>query len=266
MRALLLTTALALAACRAMAPSSPPSEPPHAAPDPAAAPTAEGVGPAGPVPHRLHDPRPAPGHGAGHGGHDGGHGMPHRFDDAARWAASFDAPERDAWQRPSEVVAALVGGRQDLVVADIGAGTGYFSVRFAAAVPAGQVIAVDVERTLLDWVARRAREAALPNLTTHLGGESGPAWRPELPKIDLAFSCNTYHHIADRPRYFAEVRAALADGGQLAIVDFTPESPRGPPRAHRVPAEAVIAELASVGFRLASRLALLPDQYLLVFE
>jgi SAM-dependent methyltransferase len=192
--------------------------------------------------------------------------MPHRFDDAARWAASFDAPERDAWQRPGEVIAALLDGRRDLVVADIGAGTGYFARRFAKALPEGQVIAVDVEPTLLDWIAQRAREDGLTRLTTHLSRPEGLMWGAPLPQIDLAFSCNTYHHIEARPRYFAEVRAALAPRGRLAIVDFTPDSPRGPPKHHKLPAETVIAELAEAGFRLVSRLSLLPDQYLLVFE
>ncbi len=256
---------LAHASC-ATSPATPPAAGLGAAPDPSATPLNEGVGPAGPVSHRLHDAHAHPHGRDGRDPNHGNHPMPHRFDDAARWAAVFDAPERDAWQRPTVVVAALVGAREDLVVADIGAGTGYFAVHFARALPAGRVIAADIEPTLLAWVAERAQTAGLMNLTTHLTPPDGLAWGADMPRIDLAFSCNTYHHIADRPRYFAGVRAALAPRGRLAIVDFTPDSPRGPARHHRVPPEVVIAELAEAGFRMVARLDLLPDQFLLVFE
>jgi SAM-dependent methyltransferase len=228
---------------------------PQAAPDPTETPLHEGVGPTGPSPHRLGELHPPTGH---------GHAMPHRFEDAARWAANFDAPERDAWQRPDAVVTALVGSRRDLVVTDLGAGTGYFAVRFAQALPEGRVIAADIEPSLLAWVDKRAHDLGLGNLTTHLTAADGVAWRRDLPQVDLVFSCNTYHHLTDRPRFFAAVRKTLAKGGRLAIVDFTPETDRGPPKAHRVAPEAVIAELAEAGFVLVARHTFLPDQFLLV--
>jgi SAM-dependent methyltransferase len=247
---------LAVGGC-AGGPSAPPTTPRHASPDPTETPLHEGVGPAGPAAHRLAELHPPEGH---------GHTMPHRFEDAARWAERFDAPDRDAWQQPDAVIAALLGGRTDLVVTDLGAGTGYFSVRFARALPQGQVIAADIEPSLLAWVERRAQEARLANVRTHLTRPDGPAWRQDLPKADLVFSCNTYHHLADRPAFFAAVRATLAPGGRVAIVDFTPETEKGPPKAHRIAPEAIIAELGEAGLRLVSRHAFLPDQFLLVFE
>ncbi len=79
-----------------------------------------------------------------------------RFDDAAKWAKDFDNPERDAWQKPDEVVEALhlASGSS---VADIGAGTGYFSVRIARRIPDGKVFAVDVEPDMVRYLGERGQ-------------------------------------------------------------------------------------------------------------
>jgi cyclopropane fatty-acyl-phospholipid synthase-like methyltransferase len=191
--------------------------------------------------------------------------MPHRFEDADRWAAVFEAPERDAWQQPDVVVKRLVT-RDDMTIADIGAGTGYFSVRFARGVPKGKVIAVDIERTLLGYLDARAAKEGLANLRTSLAQPEDPDLHELRGAVDLVFMCNTYHHIADRPAYFAHVAEALAPDGRVAIVDFRLDSPRGPPRQHKVTPETVIAELERAGLALVGRWDELPDQYLLEFR
>lgn len=204
-----------------------------------------------------------------HGQHGGHHGdMPHRFDDAEKWAAVFDAPERDAWQKPDEVVKRVVT-RDDLTLVDLGAGTGYFSVRFARALPRGRVIAVDVEPTLLAHVAGRAAHEGLANLDTSLAPMDGPGDRVAgdlAGRVDVVFVCDTYHHIGERTAYFAKVAAALAPGGRVVIVDFRLEAERGPPPEHRLGPDVVVNELAAAGLRLVGREDFLPDQYLLVFE
>src|SRR5262245_19505876 len=89
--------------------------------------------------------------------------MQHRFDDPERYAKSFDDPARDSWQMPDRVIAAL-GLKADGAVADVGAGTGYFSVRLAKAVPRGTVYAVDVEHAMLDHIKKRAAAEKLTNV------------------------------------------------------------------------------------------------------
>src|SRR5881394_4664689 len=87
----------------------------------------------------------------------------HEFGDAQRWATVFDDPKRDDWQKPHEVIQALAL-KPDARVADIGAGTGYFTVRFAHMLPKGKVYAVDVEPDMVRHLAARAKREQLPNV------------------------------------------------------------------------------------------------------
>ena len=100
-------------------------------------------------------------------------GMPHRFENAEFWAKDFDNPARDAWQEPDRVLAALEL-QPKMVVADIGAGTGYFAVRLARAVPDGQVIATDIEPDLIRYMTERAAREGLANLRAVLTPPADP--------------------------------------------------------------------------------------------
>ena len=195
---------------------------------------------------------------ADHRHHDG---IPRRFEDAASWSKQFDAPERDAWQKPDEVVAALKLP-EDAVVADVGAGTGYFAVRFAKAVPKGRVLGVDVEADMVRFIDERAAKEGLTNLK----GRLTPFERADVDdNTDLVIVVDTYHHIGDRVAYFTALRPKLSARGRLAIVDFRPDSERGPPKAMKVSADAVRAELEAAGFAQIESHDFLPDQYFLVF-
>lgn len=187
--------------------------------------------------------------------------MAHRFEDAARYAESFDDPARDAWQLPDRVVAAL-GIRDGQSVADVGAGTGYFTVRLAA-VTGGPVYAVDIEQSMVDWIRDRAAEAGLGNVVPVLAG----ADRTNLPEpVDLALIVDTYHHIPARVAYFERLREDLNPGGRLAIVDFTKESPSGPPVEFRFTPEQISDEVGRAGFTLVAQHDFLPRQMFLVYE
>lgn len=185
----------------------------------------------------------------------------HSFGDAEKWAHVFDDPERDAWQKPHQVIQAL-GLRPDAVIADIGAGTGYFAVRFANMVPAGKVYAVDVEPDMVRYLAERAKKEKRANLVALKGG----AGDPRLPeKADLVVLVDVYHHIEQRERYFRALAGSLKPGGRIAVIDFRMDSPSGPPKPARVAPERVKAELASAGYALAEEHRFLPRQYFLVF-
>ena len=195
-------------------------------------------------------------------GHDAGRHMEHRFDDPERYAQAFDAPERDAWQMPEQVIAAL-GITPGAAVADIGAGTGYFTVRLAREAAAGTVYAVDVEPAMVDYVRRRADEAGLGNV---IGVVADPD-SPNLPaQVDLVLIVNTYHHIPERVAYFAALRNHLAPGGRVAVIDPRKGAPGGgPPDEFRFTPEEIGDELGRAGFELRSRQDFLPRQNFLVF-
>lgn len=199
-----------------------------------------------------------------HGGSDRAT-VTHRFDEVDRWVKVFDDPARDAWQQPEVLVAAL-GIPKKAVVADIGAGTGYFNPHLAAAVGRkGRVIAVDVERSLVDHMVRRAAQEGTPQVMPRLGRFDDPGLLPG--EADLILMVDTYHHIDRRKDYFARLKGALAPGGRLVIVDFKQgELPVGPPPDHRIAPEVVESELSAVGYQLVSAPELLPHQFVRVFQ
>ena len=186
----------------------------------------------------------------------------HRFGDAEKWARVFDDPERDAWQKPHEVIQAL-GLKPDALVADLGAGTGYFAVRLARMLPKGTVYAVDVEPDMVRHLAARAAREKLKNMTAV---ESAPSDARLPAKVDLVLLVDVYHHIDDRERYFRKLAGSLAPGGRLAVIDFKLDSPRGPPKSSRIDPGRVKAELAQAGYALTAEHAFLPDQYFLEFS
>jgi predicted methyltransferase len=190
------------------------------------------------------------------------HTHQHSFGDAQSWSKVFDDPKRDAWQKPHEVIQALKL-KPDAVVADIGAGTGYFSVRFAHMVPKGKVYGVDTEPDMVRYLAERAKRDGLANLNAVAGAPDSP----RLPeKADVIVLVDVYHHVDARERYFRNLQDLLKAGGRVAIIDFRMDSPVGPPKSARMPPEQVKAEMQRAGYALAQEHTFLPNQYFLVFE
>jgi FkbM family methyltransferase len=188
--------------------------------------------------------------------------MQHRFDDAERWAKSFDDPARDVWQMPDRVVAAL-NLQPGQSVADIGAGTGYFSVRLAKAQPAATVYAVDIEPSMVAHLAKRAAAEHLKNVVA----VQAAADRTNLPQpVDVVLLVDVYHHLPNRPTYFGELQKSLKTHARVAIVDFRKDSPEGPPVEFRFTAEQIEAEMKEAGFTLDTAHTFLPRQHFLVFR
>jgi len=189
--------------------------------------------------------------------------MDHKFDDPERYAKSFDDPARDAWQMPDRVIAAL-GLRPGQKVADIGAGTGYFSVRLARAAARPTVFAVDLEPKMVEHLTKRAAAEHLPNVRAVQAGPSSP----NLPEpVDVVLVVDTYHHIPDRPAYFAGLKARLTPGGRVAIVDFRKGGGGdGPPEHFRFTPDQISGEMAQAGFVLDQSHDFLPRQLFLVYR
>ncbi len=190
------------------------------------------------------------------------HDMHHSFGDAEKWAKEFDDPQRDAWQKPDQVLDALQLAPTALV-ADLGAGTGYFSVRLARRVPQGKVFAIDIEPAMVKYLGERAAREHL-SMVVPVQASPDAANLPE--PVDLVLVVDTYHHIDNRTAYFAKLRQSLRPNGRLAIVDFKADAPEGPPPAQRVSPETVTAELAAAGYTLVASHPFLPRQYFLVFQ
>ena len=185
-----------------------------------------------------------------------------------RYQAALEDPQRAAWQKPDQVVRVLRLRRGERV-ADVGAGTGYFSIPVAKAVgPRGRVYAVDVARQMIDYVSERARREGLKQVVPILA----PSNRPSLPDagVDTIFIVNTYHHLDDRASYLALLERALVPGGRMVVIDFVPK-PReergyGPPLEMQVSRQQVDAELAAAGFVPAEVHDFLPEQYFVEYR
>jgi len=194
--------------------------------------------------------------------HGGTHGNPA---DLQAYIATQESPERDAWQRPDEVVAAL-GLAPGQVACDVGAGPGYFTLRLARAVgPSGRVYGVDVEPAMLAALRDRLTAAGLRNVTPVLSLPDDPL----LPAAgcDLVLVVDTYHHFPDGPAYLVKLAAALRPGGRIVNVDFHKrETGVGPPVAHRVARETFLAQAASAGLAVRREDGFLPHQYLVVLQ
>jgi cyclopropane fatty-acyl-phospholipid synthase-like methyltransferase len=190
------------------------------------------------------------------------HTHQHSFEGAEQWAKEFDDPDRDAWQKPHEVIQALAL-KPDAVIADIGAGTGYFSVRLAHMVPKGRVYGVDTEPDMVKYLAERAKRDGLKNLiAVHAAPDD-----PRLPeKVDLIIMVGTFHHIEGRDRYFRKLHDSLKPEGRMAIIDFRMDSPDGPPKSARSTPEAIKAELNAAGYVVVQEHDDLPKQYFLIFQ
>ncbi|HJL15122.1 MAG TPA: methyltransferase domain-containing protein [Sandaracinaceae bacterium LLY-WYZ-13_1] len=199
-----------------------------------------------------------PGAAHGHGHHDHA-AHRHDFSDVERFAAIFDDPERDEWQRPAEVVA-LLALDEGMTVVDLGAGTGYFVPHLAAAVgPSGRVLALDVEEAMVAHMRERFDEAGLEHAEARTVAPDDPGLEPA--SVDRILVVDTWHHVAEREAYAARLRETLRPGGTVTVVDFTADSPRGPPPAMRLTADEVSAELAAGGLEPAVLEESLPWQY-----
>jgi SAM-dependent methyltransferase len=187
--------------------------------------------------------------------------MEHKFDPEAS-TRSFDDPKRDEWQMPSRVIGALAL-RPDAAVADVGAGTGYFSLRLAKTVPQGTVYAVDIEPAMLEFIRKRATTDDVTNVVTVKADASSP----NIPKpVDAILIVNTYHHLPDRVSYFGALKRSLTPSGTIAIVDYKKDSPSGPPVEFRFEISHIVSEMASAGYRLEAQHDFLPRQNFLVFR
>ena len=189
-----------------------------------------------------------------------------RFNEIQKWVDIFEDPARAEWQKPEEVVKKLElkpGG----TVADIGAGTGYFTRLFAIAVGhKGKAIGLDIEPAMVEYMKEDAKKQWLTNYEARVVKPDDTG----LPSksVDVIFICNTYHHIEDRVNYLKKLTGALKSNGRIVIVDFYKKPlPVGPQSvAHKISEEDVKKEFKKAGYRLTKSLDFLPYQYYLEFS
>ena len=177
---------------------------------------------------------------------------------------AYEGLSRDDWQQPERVIQSLRIRPGDSI-ADLGAGSGYFTFRLAEATgPGGRVYAVDIDPDMISLIETKAKERGLQNVQAVRARPDDPS----LPEggIDLIFTSNTYHHIENRARYFMALRKVLRPGGRVAVIEFDRRSWLSGLFKHYTPSEFIKREMEQAGYRLAHEFNFLDRQSFLLFE
>jgi FkbM family methyltransferase len=176
----------------------------------------------------------------------------------------LDRPEREAEEQPSLMIDSL-GLKPTDVVADIGAGSGYLSVRLAKKVPKGKVYAVDIQQEMLNLVEKAKAKNKVTNIKTVLCKQDDPALAAS--SIDVAIIVDAYHEFSHPQEVMTKLIASLKKGGRIVLVEFRAEDKSVPIQTlHKMTEAQVRRELEPMGLRLVENKTVLPWQHLLIFE
>ncbi|CAM3246440.1 class I SAM-dependent methyltransferase [Empedobacter stercoris] len=172
----------------------------------------------------------------------------------------FESKERDEYQQPNKVMQYL-GDINGKTIMDIGAGTGYFSVKLAK--QGANVIAADVNDEFQTFLKKRMEDNKIDNITLRKIPFDSPNLKDN--EVDMVLIVNTYHHIDNRAEYFAKVKKGTKNNGELVVIDFfKTDVPVGPPTDHKVSIDEVIAELKKAGYTsFEVNVDLLPYQFII---
>lgn len=183
-----------------------------------------------------------------------------------RYIEMLERADREDFQKSGEIMATL-DIKPGEKVADVGAGSGYFTIPAAKAVgPEGVVWAIDIRKEFLDYIGTRLEEEKLENVRLQLVYPDDP----QLPagKVDTILMVDTWHYIRD-PEYAKKLRAGLAPDGRVVVIDYKPkpweERPWGPPPEQHTPIDEVTEHFGKAGLKLVASYDFLPEQYFLVF-
>jgi predicted methyltransferase len=193
------------------------------------------------------------------------HEMHQLHQDPKLYIGALEDPKRDAYQKPHEVLTALAL-KPGEVIADIGAGSGYFTFRLSHFVgEKGKIYAVDVSPDMILYINRRIRELKVNNVISILADPDDPL----LPdrSVNRFFFSDSWHHIENQTKYLSLMKRMLKPGGEVVMIDFQKkELPVGPPLEMRIAREDLIKQMEHNGFRLVKEHTFLPYQYFLIFK
>lgn len=186
------------------------------------------------------------------------------FEEVEQYIAFLERPDRALWQKPDAVVAAL-GLEGTETVFDLGAGSGYFSFRFASALPRGRVIAADTEAEMVRHIHHRTMVEGIGNVEARMIDPADPSVPADA---DLVFICDVLHHVESRALWLGSIAAAMRSGARLVLIEFKEgDLPEGPPETMKIPRDTLVDLVTTAGLVLDSEQGdLLPYQTFLVFR
>jgi 2-polyprenyl-3-methyl-5-hydroxy-6-metoxy-1,4-benzoquinol methylase len=185
------------------------------------------------------------------------------FAETEKYIEFLERPDRAAWQKPDAVVAALhLAGTETLV--DVGAGSGYFTFRFARALPKGKVIATDIEPEMVRHIHHKVLTEGIANVKVVLADAKDPGADRDA---DVVFVCDVIHHVGEREAWLRKLASEMKPGARLIVIEFKEgKLPEGPPEGVKIPKAKLVSMLEGAGFSLqADEPKLLPYQTFLTF-
>jgi ubiquinone/menaquinone biosynthesis C-methylase UbiE len=177
----------------------------------------------------------------------------------------LEPPDREAWQKPDQVMDALHVA-EGTTVADLGAGGGWFTMRLARRVGShGHVYAVDVQRLMIEAIQRRVQREGFNNVTAVQGDYDDPRL-PADARLDAVLIVDAFHEMEDPVVLLRNVARTLKPHGRIGIIDYREgEGGPGPEAAERVPPGVVTAQAVAAGLKRVDEQKFLPYQYFLIF-
>ncbi len=176
----------------------------------------------------------------------------------------LERDDREKEEAPTKAINALEL-KDDAVIADIGAGSGYYTFRISPKVPKGKVMAVDIQPEMLDFLKKRSAELGVTNVVPHLGKEDSVDVPPA--SLDAALMVDAYHEFSFPAEMLASLHSALKPGGRIYLLEFRAEDPKVPiKRLHKMTEAQARLELEGAGFRFITNKSELPWQHFLIFE
>lgn len=186
------------------------------------------------------------------------------FKDTEKYIAFLEREDRMKWQKPDAVIEKL-NLKGDESIADVGAGSGFFSFRFASMLPKGKVYAIDIEPEMVRYIHHKAMINEIKNVEAILA-------EPDDPKVpgdsDIVFICDVLHHIENKSLWLKRVYNQMQKGARLILIEFKEgDLPEGPPEKIKISQNEIITIVINTGFtRISTDNKLLPYQTFLVFE
>lgn len=177
---------------------------------------------------------------------------------------AFDSPGRDSWQKPEEVIS-LFGNIEDKTIMDLGAGSGYFTIRLANY--GAQVISADVSEEFQNSIRQKLQDDKLKVLSNNIELRKIGYDNPQLKdsELDGILIVNSWHHIDDRSNYMEKILKGIKKGGSIIIVDFKLGVVGGPPEDHKLGLEEALNEIIELEFsELTNNTSLLERQYIII--
>jgi ubiquinone/menaquinone biosynthesis C-methylase UbiE len=180
------------------------------------------------------------------------------FAETEKYIEFLERKDRALWQKPDSVVSAMkLKGTE--TIADVGAGSGYFTFRFASHLPKGRIIAIDIDPEMIRHIHHKAMSSEIENIDMVLASADDP----KIPEyVTVVFICDVLHHLKDRAKWLSKVNSEIKKGTRLVLIEFKEGAlPEGPPEKIKISAKEMESSVSNAGFALVKKnTSMLPYQ------